>query len=677
MADASSRDLLDPSSATTAAYIAELRCEQYDCWRRGERVPAETFINRDSRLQDNDDAILDLILSEVILREEVGEKPRVDEYVTRFPRLEGPIRRQFAVHQALNEDEQPSYRTLGDSSAKTIHGPPVHPSAGPTAAGGYELIREIGRGGMGVVYRARHIYTNRDVALKMILAGTHAGPRELHRFRTEAEAVARLHHPNIVQVYEAGILDGRPFLALELVDGVSLAKKLSGTPMTPRAAPHGLESLARAVHYAHLRGIVHRDLKPGNILVESGASSALGDPKTGEPSSPVTPTMTPVLGNLKITDFGLAKLLDRTTDATGSGSIIGTPSYMAPEQASGKTQQVSAATDIYSLGAILYEMLTGRPPFRGQTQLETLEHVRDREPIPPTQLQPSVPSDIESICLTCLQKNPTERYQTAEALADDVRAFLTGRPFHARPFSRWRSVTKWAGRHRSILSLVSIAAMCIVGLVIGGFGWSPMAIASAIVVFALAAVGWFNSHLRGALRIATQQQLVADRFIERLHLLLELTPRLISAGGLDEILRLLAETTALLAHAELATIYLVDQERGELWSKVTLDEEVGEIRVPLGTGLCGTVALTGEIINTPDAYADPRFNPDIDRRTGRKTRNSLTLPMMNRDGQVSGVFQVLNKQGGSFTSEDVDILLALASSAAAAIQSTIDWQGDD
>jgi serine/threonine protein kinase len=275
---------------------------------------------------------------------------------------------------------------------------------------GYEVLEELGRGGMGVVYKARQTKLDRLVALKVIHGGAAANQAELGRFRNEAEATARLSHPNIVAVYEVGEQHGCPYLALEYIEGGSLAEKLDGTPLPPRPAVQLVETLAQAVQHAHAHGVLHRDLKPGNVLL-----AADGIPK--------------------IVDFGLARRLDVGSNATKTGAVLGTPSYMAPEQAEGKVHEFCPATDVYALGAILYELLTGRPPFKGASVLETLEQVRTLDPVDPRALQPRLPADLETICLKCLEKKPAHRYPSAEALAADLQRFLAGEPISARSLS--------------------------------------------------------------------------------------------------------------------------------------------------------------------------------------------------------------------------------------------------
>ncbi len=318
-------------------------------------------------------------------------------------------------------------------------------AVGLAAVTGYEIISELGRGGMGVVYKARHVGLDRLVALKMILAGPHAGPKELTRFRQEAEAVARLHHPNIIQIYDIGESEGRPYLALEFVAGNSLAHLLRGTPQPHLPAARLIETLAGAIHYAHQQGVVHRDLKPANVLLQPADSKfPIARSAKAHFQSAICnlPSAIP-----KITDFGLAKRLDSHTSGTHSGDLIGTPSYMAPEQAASKGQPVGPASDVYALGAILYELLTGRPPFRGPCALDTVLQVLHEDPVRPSYLRSDLPRDLETICLKCLAKEPAKRYGSAQGLADDLVRFRKGQPIKARPVPLHEHAWKWA-RHR-------------------------------------------------------------------------------------------------------------------------------------------------------------------------------------------------------------------------------------
>jgi serine/threonine protein kinase len=288
--------------------------------------------------------------------------------------------------------------------------------------GDLELLQELGRGGMGVVYKARDVRLNRVVAVKVMRQERFADAEDAERFRRDAELLASLHHPNIVQIYQAGEAESGPYFAMELVEGGSLAhKRAEGWLPTPLQAAELVRALAEAIQHAHNAGVVHRDLKPANVLLASNPS----DPTTHH--SPLT-THQP-----KITDFGLAKKLDASTSLTGTGVIVGTASYMAPEQAAGDSKHVGPAADIYALGAILYELLTGRPPFVGATLVETLEQVRAGEPWLVRQLCPTAPRELETICLKCLSKNPKDRYASARELADELHGFVNGRPIKTHP----------------------------------------------------------------------------------------------------------------------------------------------------------------------------------------------------------------------------------------------------
>jgi tetratricopeptide (TPR) repeat protein len=312
---------------------------------------------------------------------------------------------------------------------------------------------------MGIVYKARQLGFNRVVALKMILAGPHASSEALTRFRAEAEAVARLRHPNVVQVYEIGEVDNRPFFSMEYVEGGSLDRVLDGTPLPVRRAAELVEVLARAIALAHKVGIVHRDLKPANILFSGEWPVASGEidkePSLSTPHSS--------LATAKITDFGLAKRLDDAAGPTSSGDILGTPSYMAPEQASGKNRTVGPPADIYALGAILYDLMTGRPPFKAETPLDTVFQVLETDAVSPRRLQPKIPRDLETVCLKCLEKEPRKRYPDADGLADDLRRYLDGLPVLARPVSLLERCWRWCRRRPALAGLTA----ALVGLTVG------------------------------------------------------------------------------------------------------------------------------------------------------------------------------------------------------------------
>jgi tetratricopeptide (TPR) repeat protein/tRNA A-37 threonylcarbamoyl transferase component Bud32 len=452
--------------------LAVLRADQHRRWRQGQRLPVETYLERMPAVRDDGEAVLDLVYSEVLLREEAGERPQLEEYLRRFPALEASLRLQFDLHRAvasglslgpgadgaatppLPADDGPgeaprakpesrngtpgaslSTQVAGDANRETMKSRSAAPAL--TAIPGYEVLEVLGRGGMNVVYKARHTALKRVVALKMILAGEHASAAERARFKSEAEAVARLQHPNIIQVHEIGEHEGKPFITLEFCSGGALDKKLNGAPLPPAEAARLVETLARAVHAAHEHDVVHRDLKPANVLLAAD-------------------------GSPKITDFGLARKLDEV-GRTQTGQVMGTPSYMAPEQAAGRTKEIGRAVDVYALGAILYECLTGRPPFRGPTALDTLHQVLTDDPAPPRRLQSKTPRDLETVCLKCLEKAPARRYATALELAEDLRRFRAGEPVRARPVGAPERAWKWARSHAALVGVIAAAAAVVLG----------------------------------------------------------------------------------------------------------------------------------------------------------------------------------------------------------------------
>jgi tetratricopeptide (TPR) repeat protein len=336
-------------------------------------------------------------------------------------------------------DPQPPTRIVSETAAPSPLG--FAPPTGFPSIPGYDILSELGRGGMGVVYQARDTHLNRLVALKLILAGPGVGTEAHLRFQREAEVLAALHHPNIVQVHEVGQAEGTPFCALEYLPSGSLLAKLLRAPMPARESAAVVGVVARAVHHAHERGILHRDLKPSNILLDAD-----GTPKVG--------------------DFGLAKRVGE--EHTHSGAVLGTPSYMAPEQAQGNLKAVGPAADVYGLGAVLYDLLTGRPPFRSDTALATLHQVLSDDPVPPVRLNSGVPRDLETVCLRCLRKDPKRRYASAAELADDLRRFLDGEPIRARRVGPGERAVKWTRRRPAAAGLVALAALTAAGLLAGG-----------------------------------------------------------------------------------------------------------------------------------------------------------------------------------------------------------------
>jgi WD40 repeat protein/tRNA A-37 threonylcarbamoyl transferase component Bud32 len=485
MADTRARFPLSGESSQSGfpdrSFLDLFLADQRQSWQRGERVPVEDYSKRQPWIRADAEAMLQLIYNEVILREQQGEIPQLAEYLQRFPDLAEPLRLQFEVDQAIQSGQL--FRSAF-SQTDTISRP-SNSSEGAAAEQisipGYEILGELGQGGMGIVYRARQIKLRRLVALKMLRAGSLAPRETLTRFRIEAEAVARLQHPHIVQIYEVGEHAGRPYLALEYVEGGSLAERLVGSPLPAQQVAALLEVLARSMDYAHARGIVHRDLKPGNILLQTRGAADFGSPK--------------------ITDFGLAKLLVGGDERqTLTGDILGTPSYMAPEQATGNTKEALPAADVYALGAILYELLTGRPPFRGENRLATLEQTRTQDPVPPRLLQPHLPQDLQTICLKCLQKEPSQRYASAGALAEDLSRYQAGKPILARPTSWVGRAGRWCHRNPAVAGLVGSVALLLVLITVGS----------------VVAAVWLGYELRRAERAERAEKEARKEAIEKL-----------------------------------------------------------------------------------------------------------------------------------------------------------------
>jgi WD40 repeat protein/Tfp pilus assembly protein PilF len=414
-----------------AVVVTVLRVDQWERRRRGQLVPAESYLEAFPPVREEPEHAIDLVFAEYLMREQLGESPTFEEYARRFPQYADQLKLQVELHQAMEEQGAGEWRaTWGEGQANPSANRRTESAATSSSDSmdhpnipGYEVLGILGWGGMGVVYRAWQHQLNRMVALKMVHAGAQASPPVLARFRVEAEAVARLQHPNIVQIHEVGQHAGCPFLVLELVEGRTLAQCLAGTPQSSQGAAEAVETMARAIQSAHRQGVVHRDLTPANILL-----TADGVPK--------------------ITDFGLAKLVIGGENLrTQTGELLGTPSYMAPEQAASRHHDVGAATDIYALGAVLYEMLTGRPPFKAESPIETLRQVVADEPVSPSRLRPKLARDLETICLKCLRKEPNQRYATAGALADELKRFLEGRPILARRASLAERLWRWCRRN--------------------------------------------------------------------------------------------------------------------------------------------------------------------------------------------------------------------------------------
>ena len=430
-------------------------CSQFEtAWTQGQRPDAATFLG-EIEGPGRDRLFRELLAIELESRRSEGELPEPREFRERFPGHLDAIDETFASLPADGRtlasvgNRARRGEVFGERGTKFVAAGSELPPAELNAvvisglrSAGYEVLGELGRGGMGVVYLSRKVALNRLCALKMILAGAHASAVAQARFRAEAEAIARLRHPGIVQIYHVGEVQGLPFLELEYLGGGGLDRALNGSPRPPASGAALVEIVARAIADAHQLGIVHRDLKPANILLDENAHP-------------------------KVADFGLAKILGSDGGLTKTSAVLGSPSYMAPEQAEGDASNVGPRTDVYALGAILYELLTGRPPFRAATAFETLAQVKGADPVPPSRIQPGLPGEIETICLKCLEKQPARRYATALDLAEDLRRFLDGEPIRAQDPPVWLVLWKRARRRPALSMALLVTAAAVLVLIAG------------------------------------------------------------------------------------------------------------------------------------------------------------------------------------------------------------------
>jgi hypothetical protein len=414
------------------------------------------------------DSRLRLLLDRWKLSQQTGQPLSMEELCRDCPELQPQLEHHLAAADGPTSPStapppwcEPNPSAVLPTIADVSPPPPPISTTGKPMIPGYDIECELARGGMGVVYRARQLPLNRVVALKMILTGVYASPEERLRFLSEAKVIASITHPGIVQLHDFGTHGGAPYFALEYCPGGTLADRLGGTPLPSRTAASIVEQIARAVQAAHDKGIIHRDLKPANVLFQKDEGGRMRD-EQGRSHSASSFILHPSSFRPKITDFGLARNIQGSSGLTQTGMPLGTPSYMAPEQAVGQ-KDVGPEADVYALGAILYECLTGRPPFKAASAMETLEQVRLQEPVTPSSLQPGVPRDLETICLKALQKEPGHRYTSAAELADDLRRWQAGEPIHARPIGPTGRAVKWVRRRPLLAGMAAATVLALVG----------------------------------------------------------------------------------------------------------------------------------------------------------------------------------------------------------------------
>ncbi len=456
-------------------------------WSRNDRQRPEEYLRRFSTVAADAELAVDVIYAEYFAREQAGERPELAEYQARFPAFAHELSEQIRLHQAL--DTLDNDMQLSSADDEPTHRDPLQSPHGVSAAdASYEILEQIGSGGMGVVFKARQAALDRFVALKMVRAIDASNRELLARFRSEAQVVASLHHPHIVQVHDYGEHGGLPYIAMEFVEGGSLADRLDGTPWAPRAAVALLIKLADAVHFAHQRHVIHRDLKPANVLVVSDGHEL----------------------EVKITDFGLAKLLsEESPQHTKSYAFLGTPSYMAPEQANGRASEIGPAADVYSLGAIFCELLTGQPPVRGETPIETLRLLLSAEPVSIRQLATRIPGDLATICDKCLQGEPDRRYASAAELREDLNRYLDGRPIQARPVGYAERARRWCRRNPLLAGTFGAVALLLAGIAAVSLWYSAQLsrdLADKNVAEKLAQIRLWDSYLSEATARNTSHQ---------------------------------------------------------------------------------------------------------------------------------------------------------------------------
>jgi serine/threonine protein kinase len=575
--------------------LDEILERQQRSWDDDDPISIENLLSEAPVLRKQSAAVVDLIYAEVLLREQRGEHPSKEDYVFRFPKLSDSIERQFQVHRVLGSSAEAEILT--DPGGETLSENPrlrVAFASTPPSVPGFELEEMLGRGGSGVAWRARDINLNRTVAIKFLLDSDSDGddPLNSDRLSREATAAANLLHPSIVQVHQVGETEGVPFLVMEYVDGGSLAQELRTGPLPAEKCVELATAIAQAVEHAHENGVIHRDIKPGNILLS----------RDGVP---------------RVCDFGLARKLDAEHSLHETGDVLGTPAYMPPEQARG--ENADKRSDVYAIGAVLYQSLCGRSPFQAAHPWEILYQVTTIDPLPLRQLNPTIPVELETICQKCLEKNSDRRYQTAAELADDLKRYAEGKPIHARPIGTLGKFFKWCRRNRAVASLAGVSLLLLTTLAIG----------STVAAVKLSAS---NKKILHQQQLATEAQhkAINDRTVA-IDSLYELINS-VSDKLISESLPLEAqENVALAAIVGLRKISAIDGDASSVSTAILAKQRIGEIQARRGYSDVAMIEFDEALEMARDFHAaDPN---DFDRKTTLAKVINYLLMHCNRVGE--------------------------------------------
>ena len=585
--------------------LDELLERQHRSWADNEPISIENLLSDSVGLTQGSDAIVDLIYAEVLIREQRGEHPSKEDYVSRFPKLSDAIERQFQVHGALELASEAEVLTDAGGDNSTLgrtDGSRVAFAFAPPTIPGFELNELLGRGGSGVAWRARDTRLDRTVAIKFLLNNEKDAKAEANseRLSREAAAAANLLHPSIVQVHQIGEAGGVPFLVMEYVEGGSLAEELRAGPMPAEKSVELVTSIADAVQHSHEKGIIHRDIKPGNILLSL----------TGVP---------------QVCDFGLARKLDADYSLHQTGDVVGTPAYMPPEQARG--EGADERSDVYSIGAVLYELLCGRSPFQAAHPWEILYQVTTIDPLPLRQLNSAIPIDLETICQKCLEKNSDRRYQTAADLAADLKRYAEGKPIHARPVSALGKFSKWCLRNKVVAGLSAASLLLL----------STLAIGSTVAAVQLSES---NRKILQEQQLASeaQEKAISDRTVA-IDTLYELIDQFYDQQVSESLSLDARENLAVAAIEGLRRISAIEGDAASMRTAILAKQRIGEIQAQRGHSELAMTEFEEALKMARDHQA--AAPDDFDRKTKLASMINYLVHHCNRVGEVERARQLV------------------------------------